>query len=210
MRFTNKRCSTRGSAIAEGVVGLMLVIWGAVAGTLLLLNSGAGIFFKEKLLIVTNMTAQYAAQNANDPNLQADTYTYVERVLPQFGLTPDNVTITITNPVTIKTNTGPIIGVQVRVSNRFPVFGNGTVLPMCIQLSDTEFAALGSGLPAPIGWRLMESEPGTTPGFEPIVSGNVRNDIASYQSANPSATITATPVYAPANLSPSQLNLPDM
>ncbi len=71
------------------------------------------------------------------------------------------------------------------------------------------WAPNGTGFPAPSGWRLMESEPGATPGFEPVLTGNVVADIASFRAANPAASVYATPVYDPKCLSASQLTLPD-
>jgi hypothetical protein len=206
---TNKIRSTLGSGLIEGVFGLMLVIGGAVAGTLLILNSGTGISLKQKLVIVTNLAAQYAAQNFNDNNIEEDTQAYVENLLPQVGLRGNGLKVEVTKDVKVATNSAPVTGVQVRVTNQIGLVGNGALFPATIELSDTEFSPNGSSFPTPSGWRLMESEPGATPGFEPVVTGNVIADIASYRAANPNAGIYACPVYDPKTLSNSQLSLPD-
>ena len=205
----SRRRLARGSGIAEAVVGMLLVTGASVMGILFLLNSGSAIFYKEKLVILANLAAQYAAQNFTDSNLQVDTEKYVENIMPHLGLKSSDLNVAVTSPVTIKTNNVPLIGVQVQISNKFLLFGDGSAIPATVQLSDLEFAPNASTMPAPSGWRLMESQQGETPGLEPIVTGNVQSDTAAYQNANPGVSITATPVYSLDSLSPSQLSLGD-
>jgi hypothetical protein len=140
------RCNQKGSGIVEGVVGLWMVIGAGVCAALLVLNSGAGIYFKEKLVIVTNMAAQFASAHSSDSNLDSEVQNYVQSLLPECGMTPSQLNVHVTAPATFIANGQQQTGVQVVVSNQFNLFGNGTVLPCQIQLSDTEFAASGSGL----------------------------------------------------------------
>lgn len=198
-----------GSGLIEGVFGLMLVIGGTTAGTMLMLNSGSAMFLKEKLVVVSNLAAQYAAQNFNDSNIQEDTRAYVQNLLPRVGLSGSGLKVAVTKDIAVKTNGTPVVGVQVRVSSKVQLLSDGSLFPTSIELSDTEWAPNGTSFPAPSGWRLMESEPGATPGFEPVLTGNVVADIASFRAANPAASVYATPVYDPKCLSVSQLTLPD-
>jgi hypothetical protein len=137
------RRNCRGSGIVEGVIGLLVVIGGAVGGTLMVLNSGAGIFFKEKLVIVTSMAAQYAAAHSSDSNLQSEVTEYAQKLMMQCGMAPSNMEVVLTNPATFTVNGQPQTGVSVAVNNKFPLFGNGSLLPAQIQMGDTEFASAG-------------------------------------------------------------------
>lgn len=140
MREKRRRNQT-GSGIIEGTVGLMLVLGGSVLGALLVLNSGAGIFFKVKEAYVTELAAQYALSHTGD-----QVTAYVQSLMPQVGLSPSNLQVT-TNPSATFTPAGgqPQSGASVTVSNLFPLFGNGSVFPLKIQLSDTEFATTNTG-----------------------------------------------------------------
>lgn len=52
-----QRRRQRGSGIVEGVVGLWLVVAGAVAGTLLIINTGMAVLYKQKVSYVASQTA---------------------------------------------------------------------------------------------------------------------------------------------------------
>jgi hypothetical protein len=128
-----KRTQT-GSGLIEGVLGLMMVTGSTVFATLFILDSGTGIFLKNKISLVTSQAAQYAAANQSDSDLESETEAYVTSLMPVVGLTPSRLTVTVT-----ATAVNGVQGEVVTVSNQFPLFGQG-ILPTSIQLSDTEFA----------------------------------------------------------------------
>jgi len=130
------RRSQRGSGIIEGAVGLLMVISGGIMATMLMLNSGADIFFKNKILVVANQAALYAAAHQSDPNVQEETQSFVQELMPTVGLTPSSLNVTVT-PTTVN----GVEGEQVAISNQFPLFGTGSILPNKIRLADTEFAS---------------------------------------------------------------------
>jgi hypothetical protein len=138
----------------------MLVTGGCSLGAIFVLNCGAGIFFKNKEFSVTQLAAQYGAQLiAQNPNTnpESEIKSYVEALMPVVGLKPNNLNVKVEYPATFTPVGGkPQTGISVSVSNGFPLFGNGTVLPLEIQLSDTEFAGLaggaGGGGGSPLGY----------------------------------------------------------
>lgn len=134
-----------GSGIVEGVVGLMVVMGGVVAGSLFVLDTGTGIYFKNKLLIVTNIAAQHYAQNTKE-NVAAD----VQSLMEQAGMTPNDL------------HAGPdTTGTRFTVTNTFPLFGNGSILPLNVQLSDCEpisnAASGGGGMNNAIGYMVIDN-----------------------------------------------------
>jgi hypothetical protein len=124
----------RGSGLIEGVIGLMMVIGGTVFATLLILDSGTGIFLKNKISLVASQAAQYAANHQSNPDVETDTEAYVQSLMPVIGLKPSRLTVTVT-----ATSVNGVQGEVVAISNQFPLFGQG-IFPTEIQLSDTEFA----------------------------------------------------------------------
>ena len=160
--------SQKGQGIIEGAVGLVLIIGGAVIGALLILNCGAGIFFKNKLLVVSTQAAQYAAAHSHDSGVNDEVTAYVQHLMQQVGMTPNNLAVS-TNAATIDGQNG----MTVAITNSFPLFGNGSVLPCQIQLNDTEFAAIGSSAPASTGnsnaVAYMEVNANGAVGYVPIV-----------------------------------------
>jgi hypothetical protein len=132
--------SSCGQGIIEGVIGLILVMGGAVLGTLLLLNSGSAMYLKEKLAIVTAQSAKYAAGLSPTSDVTGSTTQFVRDLLPQFGLTPSS-------DLTVQTSETTISGspaVQVSVTTGIPLFGNGTVFPLSVKLTDSSACLLSS------------------------------------------------------------------
>ena len=130
--------SQKGSGLIEGVVGLMLVIGSTILAALLLLNSGMSILFDNKLLLVAGQAARYAVAHQLDENVEAETQTFVQSLMPTLGLTPNNLIVTTTPNAICGAQ-----GMQVTVSNQFIVVGAAAipgVFPSQIRLADTEFA----------------------------------------------------------------------
>src|SRR5277367_6915217 len=85
----------RGQGLIEGALGLIMVLGGAIIAVLLILNSGTGIFLKMKIGLVTAQAAQYAAVHQTDANVQGETQAFVEALMPNVGLTPKQLTVTV-------------------------------------------------------------------------------------------------------------------
>jgi hypothetical protein len=128
------RRTERGAGLVEGAVGLMMVVGGGILVTFLILDCGTAVYFKNKLLLITGQAAQFAAAHGSDPGVRDETMTFVQNLMPTVGLTPRDLNVTVNS-----TAMNGVQGVQVTVSNQFPLFGKG-MLPNRIQLDDTEFA----------------------------------------------------------------------
>lgn len=132
--------SNRGSGIIEGVVGTMLIIGGTVAAIVLMLNSGAATYNKEKIGFVANQAALYASSLNNTPARQALVTDLVNNLLASNNLGAGRRG----NIVTIKDTTvgsKPAVSVTVTTSVS-TVFANNfsSMLPQTIQMSDTAIA----------------------------------------------------------------------
>jgi hypothetical protein len=122
-----------GAALAESAAALILIVGIVVGGILVLVNSGVACFYKEKLCFVTIQAAQYAAAlPASDGNIQAETLSFANALLPQVGLPkPSSLTATRANGfVTVNIS---LTGLQ--------LVGNGSILPSVINMQDTEAAS---------------------------------------------------------------------
>jgi hypothetical protein len=141
-----------GSGIVEGTVGLMLVIGGGVMASLFLLNCGMSAYFKQKLEIVSNAAAQYAATLPPSDDLPTKTtltQQFVQQLMPQVGVRSINLSVNLDNS-TVGTQTG----ISATVTNCFPLFGNGSILPATIQLSDSSWATTsGNGSGGGSSWN---------------------------------------------------------
>ncbi len=131
-KFRVKR-NRRGQGIIEGAIGLIMVLGAGIAATLLLLNSGAGMYFKQKLMPVAYLGAQFAAGHSADPNVSDETRQYIEQLMPKVGLKPANLGVDV---LLITVEDEPSI--QVTVTNNFPLFGNGSDITGVLRLSGTE------------------------------------------------------------------------
>lgn len=137
-----------GSSIVEGTVGLLLVIGGAVMGTLLMVNSGIAMYYKQKLSFVTHEAAQAAVNqmvwnNAYRPgvsegNVIAITKERVKSIAHQMGLPePSNIDVTVS---------ADSITVGATLSG-LSLIGNGTILPCSLELSDKAVSLLTTSQP---------------------------------------------------------------
>ena len=140
VKYRRLHRTSKGQVLIEGVLGLTMVLAGGVLAAFLVLNSGIGVFAKDKLVIVTGQAAQFAVANSSDPELEAETNTFVQQLMPTVGLKPQDLNVTLK-----LTTVGLQTGVLVTVSNSFPIIGNGTLMPVRLQMSDTEFSANTNG-----------------------------------------------------------------
>ncbi|HEY9719128.1 MAG TPA: hypothetical protein V6C69_16760 [Trichormus sp.] len=131
MRRTSR--NQKGQGIIEGTIGVCMVIAAGALTLVLILNSGNGIFFKEKLANVARMAASYAASHASESDVGSQTTTYVQQLMPQSGMNPSGLTVSVNEAEVLDQPT-----IQVTVSNNFPLFGTASYLPTQIRLADTE------------------------------------------------------------------------
>ena len=131
MRRQDRAKRVRGAVLVEGVVALSLIIGGTVMAVLFLLNVGMGVYYKEKLALVSNQAALFAGSlNPADPDLNSKTKEQAQKIATAMGLPP---TVQVTS---IDTSDPTLIAVTVSMSG-LPLFGNGQFLPQTISLSDT-------------------------------------------------------------------------
>jgi len=128
------RRNQRGSGIIEGTCVLALIITIGVGTTLLVLNTGTSIFFRNKLSLVTTEAAQYAVNHQSDSSVEEETRSYAKGIMKSIGLDTDLVTVKVAQ------TTNGVAGVNVTVAKTFPLFGTlGFHLPTQITIEDTEF-----------------------------------------------------------------------
>jgi hypothetical protein len=86
-----------GQALVEGVVALVLIIAATTLGTLLLVNSGVCAYYKQKLAVVSNLAANFAANQPDDSDRNGPTKEYVCGKLKDlgFGLGPADVDVDV-------------------------------------------------------------------------------------------------------------------
>ncbi|HEY9683631.1 MAG TPA: hypothetical protein V6C86_18775 [Oculatellaceae cyanobacterium] len=135
MRYKKIR-NRSGSLIIESISGLCLISGSLVVSALLVVNSGSMMFYKTKLTHINYLAAQYAAAHPADADVQGKTEAYVKEIMPGFGLTPNNLTVTVTE---LRFHENPAIAVT--VNNNFPVFGANCGMPSSLCLKDTEVVA---------------------------------------------------------------------
>jgi hypothetical protein len=137
-RMKRMRRTPRGSTLIEGACGLVLVIISSVLSLVFVVDSGTGMLFRTKLLMVTAQAAQYAASHQTDIDVQGETQTFVQNQMPNIGLVPYDLKVSV-----VQNTMNGVAGEQVTVTNKFLLFGKGflSFVPDSIQLADTEFAS---------------------------------------------------------------------
>jgi len=134
MKTNSRYRNACGQGLVEGTVAICMIFGSGVVAMLLVLNSGTSMVFKEKLNNVTHLAAAYAAAHAGDSNVQEETTTFVAQLMPQAGISPTALTVEV-NQVNIQQDPG----VQVSISNQFPLFGTaGGIFPAQLTLTDSE------------------------------------------------------------------------
>jgi hypothetical protein len=135
MRKRAKKRTVSGQGLIEGAVSVCLIIAASIGAVLFILNSGSGMFFKEKLAYASHLAANYAAAHAGDSDVESETSIFVEALMPQMGLSPSNLEVEV-NEISVQENNG----FKVTVTNSFPLFGGGSggLMPAFMRLSDTE------------------------------------------------------------------------
>jgi len=109
-----------------------MIIGGGILVTFLILNSGVGMLCQYKIMLVTGQAAIFAAGHQADSDIQSETQTFVQDLMPTVGLNPSGPVVKV-----IPTTVHGVAGEQVTVSNQFLMFNTSTR----IRLTDTEFAS---------------------------------------------------------------------
>jgi hypothetical protein len=127
--------NSKGSMLADSAVGMWLVMSGTILGTLLLLNVGGWVYYKEKLGFVANTAATYACTLPKDPSRNGLVTTSLNQSLTSMGFDPAATTIDISD----LTITGrPAVRVTLSYSFATLLAGNfSKVIPASMTISDS-------------------------------------------------------------------------
>ncbi len=164
--------SKTGAGIVEGVVGLWLLVFVAIALLGMIANVGAATYYKQKIGFVANQAAQYAASvrcwnrvynyaESSDPggrdqqgdydlnpanyDVQVQTALVVNAILSDMGM-PAASSVSVTD-----TDDGTGIVATINVSGLVMPSSN-IALPAVIMLQDSATADLTSGQPPAFVW----------------------------------------------------------
>lgn len=136
MKYRRCRANCSGQGLIEGTFGLTMVVGGGLLATLFVFNSGFGTLYQTKLSMVTSQAAAVAAQLPDDDATRTvEIQSFVQQLMPNVGLSPNNLSVTTT---TFSAANGQV-GALVSVSSGFPILGGGTFVPTSMQVSDTEY-----------------------------------------------------------------------
>lgn len=102
----------KGSAIVQGVLGLWLLIVGAVLGAVLLVNVGGATYFTQKLGFIADQAAAYATTQPTNSRQQAVT-DLVSQLVSSMGFSTNNLGVTVTDTTV---NGKPAVQVTVQAS----------------------------------------------------------------------------------------------
>lgn len=128
-----------GQAIIEGVVALLLIVFGTVCAVLLLINVGFSVYYKDKLGFIANQCAQYAATQ-DESNRQTKTTDFAKALLNQFGYNSDTAECEV-QAVQVAGEQA----IQVNLENTFPLFQSAaSFLPGSIRLDEKAVVAVGA------------------------------------------------------------------
>lgn len=151
-RYHSVRRNKHGAGMVEAAVG-MLIISGLVAvGLVFLVNLAMMSYYKDKIGVLTNQAAGYAANlvswgysnNAavTDALLSSSTAAVIRDALGSMGLPSSDDDVT----VTAQRNTDDTVKVSISVSN-LRLTGHGNILPMKVTLTDSAIATLNNDKP---------------------------------------------------------------
>jgi len=135
MQRTTACRNCNGSVLAESAAGMWLVISGMILGTLLLLNVGGYIYYKEKLGFIADRTATYACTLPVNATRNSLAIAAANQNLSSMGFDPARTTIDVSD----LTITGrPAVKVTLTCSLSTLLSSNfSSVIPSLITISDT-------------------------------------------------------------------------
>ncbi len=129
----------RGSALILGLAAVFLIVSGSVLAVLLILNTGAATFNKEKVEFITYQTASYAATYSaflsDAQKRQTNATDMVNGLLQEMGMNGTNTTVSVSDT----TLSGqPAVSVTVTVDLPTVAVGNfASIFPQRIQSTST-------------------------------------------------------------------------
>jgi hypothetical protein len=173
--FTITR-NQRGGGIIEGAVGMMILMFAAVAATLLILNVSMLSYYQGKLGSITQQAATFASCHNFDKirgDVNSETTDFVKSLFANAQMQVSNIGVTVT-----QTNVNGLDADVVTVSCTCPLFGNVTYMPQVVPLKDSEVHVIFS---EPIAYAWWPAEAATNKAFVIAV------EYASYV-ANPGGT----------------------
>lgn len=133
----------QGAALIEGVIALSMIIGGTVLAVLLLTNIGVSIYYKQKLGVVSNYTAQFVAQRG--PTVQPqEVASKAQEMATSMGL--PNVQV-----VSIDFPNADLATVTLRLNGT--LMGRGDIMPAMIDIRDTCSAPRSTG---PMGFYYFQ------------------------------------------------------
>jgi hypothetical protein len=128
---------TESGSIVEGAIGLWLIVVMLVMGVLLLVNCGMAAYYKGKLGYVAQECARYAAGLPDDKDPTPKTERFADDLMRHLGLPVTSASVKVEKAVL-----GDLPAMRVTVGNsKLALFGNGSILPTVISMSDTAEAA---------------------------------------------------------------------
>jgi hypothetical protein len=116
--FNYRKRGIPGAALAEGVIGLAIVIGGLVLAIILMVNVGESLLIKNKLSLITSQAAQFAAGRPDQNPPVVETAAFVKDLMKQLGIGTGNPQTTVQSTTV---NGEP--GFKVTVVDNFPTFG---------------------------------------------------------------------------------------
>jgi hypothetical protein len=131
---------SKGAALVEGVVALMLVIGATVGSCLLLTNVGMSIYYKEKLSFVSNQCAQYARFIPGTEDQEVKTAELAKSLLKGMGIKVSRCDVKVKDTFIEGV---PAIAVTIGAMD-LHLFGNGELLPGTVSIQDTAVALKGT------------------------------------------------------------------
>jgi hypothetical protein len=131
--------NSRGSMLADSAVGMWLVMSGTILGTLLLLNVGGWIYYKEKLGFIANTAATYGCTLPVNAARDGLVITSVNQSLTSMGFDPANTTINIQD-LTVTGRPAVRITLSCTISSLLAAKFS-SVIPSSMTISDSAVAS---------------------------------------------------------------------
>ncbi|CAN5187811.1 hypothetical protein BH11CYA1_BH11CYA1_29730 [soil metagenome] len=160
--FAGRSRASRGAALVEGVVSLVMIIIGTMAAVTLLVNAGMTTYYKEKIGFIANQCATYAASLSPGDDLEGKTSILAKKLVAAMGMP--------TNAVKLKVVEMPIedrVGLKVTLDiGGLGMFGTGDIMPKVVSMQDTA-VSLRNGSPS--GYLWMNNNPKFSGYLIPVV-----------------------------------------
>ncbi len=125
-----------------GVVDLMIVIPATIGAILFLMDTGLGMYDKSKLSFVATQAASFAASLPQNQDPTEQTKQLVSDLMKSMAIPSKAVKVGVSR-ITLAGRPG----INVQISDEFPLFGQASFLPAKISLQDNASALSAGGGP---------------------------------------------------------------